>query len=408
MGGEMSQREILQYAIENGMIDTVYVQEKIEMQKRKELLRKHPYAIWEDKNGIWHTYLPDEKKGRIHRKRNDKKAIESVIMSYWKNIEDTPETFSDCYKRWREVQDQLVTDNTVAKYNTDYKRYFENAEFFNEAVKNINEEDVKVFICATVKEKKLCNKACKTLFGYVKNTFHSAMINKVIVENPMAFLEAKQFYKYCSQKERPIDKTLVSRDDFSRLSRQFAEDHSKNPNYIPTYAVEMASLTGMRAGELSALSWSDDKGTYLLIRKSEKFNRRTKSFFIDETKNKKSRVFPITPEIRKLLDDVKQVEKQYGYICEWVFANEDGRIHAPVISSCLKTKCRQLGIEERGIHSYRRTINSNLRCNGVSSTVAASLLGHTKEVNEQYYTFDVSTMDEKKEAVEAASRDQAC
>ena len=39
---------MLQYAIEHGMIDMSYVQEQMEMNKRKEFLRKHPYEIWED------------------------------------------------------------------------------------------------------------------------------------------------------------------------------------------------------------------------------------------------------------------------------------------------------------------------------------------------------------------------
>lgn len=74
-------------------------------------------------------------------------------------------------------------------------------------------------------------------------------------------------------------------------------------------------------------------------------------------------------------------------------------IHAPLISSCLKNKCRQLGISERGIHAFRKTFNSKLRCNGVSSIEAASLLGHSKEVNENYYTFDVSSLKEKADMV---------
>ena len=41
-----------------------------------------------------------------------------------------------------------------------------------------------------------------------------------------------------------------------------------------------------------------------------------------------------------------------------------------------------------------------MRCDGVSATMAASLLGHSPEVNEQYYTFDVSTMREKTKIVE--------
>ena len=84
-----------------------------------------------------------------------------------------------------------------------------------------------------------------------------------------------------------------------------------------------------------------------------------------------------------------------GYICEWVFANENGRIHAPVISSCLKNKCKQIGITEVGIHAYRRTLNSKMKCDGVSTTVAASLLGHTEEVNDKYYTFDVTDIKNK-------------
>jgi hypothetical protein len=40
-----------------------------------------------------------------------------------------------------------------------------------------------------------------------------------------------------------------------------------------------------------------------------------------------------------------------------------------------------------------------MRCSGVSATVAASLLGHTAEVNEQYYTFDVSSLQEKAKIV---------
>ena len=51
----MSDAELLKFAIENGMLDAALVQEKIEMQKREEILRKHPYDIWEGKNGKWYT-----------------------------------------------------------------------------------------------------------------------------------------------------------------------------------------------------------------------------------------------------------------------------------------------------------------------------------------------------------------
>ena len=79
----MSDAELLKYAVENAMIDAALVQEKIEMQKREELLNKHPYKIYQGKDGKWYTYLPDKKNGRILKKRTNKKDINYYS---WKNI----------------------------------------------------------------------------------------------------------------------------------------------------------------------------------------------------------------------------------------------------------------------------------------------------------------------------------
>ena len=46
------------------------------------------------------------------------------------------------------------------------------------------------------------------------------------------------------------------------------------------------------------------------------------------------------------------------------------------------------------------TVNSRLKCSGVSTTVASSLLGHTERVNEQNYTYDIWGINEKKSIIE--------
>lgn len=77
---------------------------------------------------------------------------------------------------------------------------------------------------------------------------------------------------------------------------------------MTVYAVELIILTGMRVGELSALTWDnirfDEK--YILINSSEKYNRLTKSYFIDKTKTGKERYVPIFPEIESLLLSIKK------------------------------------------------------------------------------------------------------
>lgn len=350
--------EQLKYLIENDMIDMAYVQAQFEMNKRKEYLEKHKYRIWKGKDGKWRTYLPDTKVGRKQLKRNTQKEIENAVVRFYESQDTMAEivTFKDMYFRWRKVQDKLVDDNTITKYETDYKRYFEDADFSKKDIKGITEEDIKIFVCETVKTRKLSKKACKTLFGYVKRVMNSARINHIISDKPMEFMEAKAFYKYCTEKKKPVEAQIIS--DMEKLYERFKEDYRNNPSYIPTYAVEFPSLTGMRVEEIAALSWSNIFDSYILVDKSEKYNRRTKDFYIDSTKNGKERVFPITEEIRGLLERVKKAELQYGFICEWVFAGKEGRIHA-----------------------YRRTVNSKMRCEGVSATVAAALLGHSEEVN---------------------------
>lgn len=58
----MNDVELLKYALEHGMINVSDVQEQIKMNKRKELLEKHPYSIWEGSDGNWYTYVPDDTK----------------------------------------------------------------------------------------------------------------------------------------------------------------------------------------------------------------------------------------------------------------------------------------------------------------------------------------------------------
>mgnify|MGYP002123635568 CR=1 FL=1 len=171
--------ELLHYALENDIIDLAYVQEKVKMNKRREYLSKHPFKIWEGKDGKWRTYLPDKTVGRRLVKRSSKTEIEGAVVKFYQADEEktVPVTFAEMYIRWKEVQAKLVSDNSIAKYNTDYRRYFAAAKFSQMEVTKITEESIKVFICETIKSQKLCKKASKTLFGYVKNVMNSAVIN---------------------------------------------------------------------------------------------------------------------------------------------------------------------------------------------------------------------------------------
>ena len=75
----------------------------------------------------------------IAKKR--KEDLEKVIIQYY----SAPLTFDDLYRHWRKSQDQMVSDNTTYKYDTDYKRYYQDTAFSKMDITKITEENVENF-----------------------------------------------------------------------------------------------------------------------------------------------------------------------------------------------------------------------------------------------------------------------
>ena len=258
-----------------------------------------------------------------------------------------------------------------------------------------------------VSDKPLALRAAKQLWYMVWDTFDWAARNRIIsaVKNPCLEIDFKRdFFRLTEEKDRPYDKIVIPPDQLQKLNQQYQEDHEKDQYYIPTYAVELASLTGMRAGEIAALRWSRVCNGYICIDSYDSQDKRTGEYRIkNRPKNQKIRYIPITDAIQELLDTVKRLEEEKGWITEYVFSGPNGRFTTAIISSCLKNKCQQAGVSAKGINAYRRTVNSLIRANGLSAQAAASVLGNTVLVNNAYYTFDLSSAQEKNASLEEAN-----
>ena len=362
------------------------------MAKVQEILRQHPYQIFHSSDGRWGTYLPDKDKKRRLVKRKERSDVVNAIVEFYTNDELS---FLDVYFKWRSYHDQMVSDASAQKYDSDEKRYFENQKFPRMEISKITRDDVEVFIKESIDSNKLCQSAAKTLYHYLDNTFNFGIRHGYILKSPMRYMQAKDFYKYTYESERSKKPKLISTDKLGMLQDRYESDLLERPDSIPIYAVIFSSLTGMRVGEIAALRWDCVYDDYILVDKSQKYNPKTRQYYISSTKNSKIRQFPLTDEIRSLLERVKLTESELGWLTDYIFSDANGPISFRKISSCLKNKCRQIGLDTVGIHAYRRTVNSMMALNGVPANVRATLLGHSKEVNEKYYTFDASSMDDK-------------
>ena len=392
--------------LERGKLEPTYVQTMIEMNKQQLLeIHRTKYKYWQGKNGNWNTYLPKENVeppyGRLVSKVNQERLDKAIIDYYLK--EDRTiivPTFREMYLKWRETKNLELSDNSILRYDSDYKRFFENTDFENLPINQINENTIKKFMLENVKKQQMCREACKKMFSYIRNTIRCARIEKVITDNPVEFLELKQFTRHCVEKAKPIEEQFFNDGELQMIQKGLQELYGNKPDFIPQYGVEMSLLTGMRVGEIAALKWEDVHKDYILIHTSIKHNRLKNEFHVSTTKTKKSRQFPMCDEISDLLKRIRDVQREYGCVSEFIFTDKKGGyINAQRISDCMKRLTNYLGIHGGGITALRKTINSNLRRSGVPVTIVASMLGHTPEVNDKYYTYDTSNLEEKQKII---------
>lgn len=404
MDNLISDAKILNYLVENGIIDRTIVAQNITQMENQQYLENHTCKLWLGNDGYWKTKVKEcDGHYRLIKKKN-KSDLEDAVIDHYKRLSLKDKSFKTRFSVWIERQkDCGRSDNTILKYKSDYRRFFEGYPIENLNIQDIDDVVLSRHIIQVLTEKQIPWRAFKDIMGYTSGVYDKAVRDKVIPENPFKYIDLPIFKKYCymSPVKTTVQRTLTH-TDLEILMDRIRNPRAHNTNKMCCFAIEMAIYTGMRVGELAGLMWEDiifDEDL-ILIRHSEKYNRVTKESYISTTKTGKERLFPLIDEIKTLLFKIRTYESEHGWLGDFVFQDADGRLTKSKIADT--TRNITMSDEFSGIksiHAIRRTFNSQLRCNGVSTTVASSLLGHTERVNEQNYTYDVSEMAEKKQAV---------
>lgn len=401
----------LNIGLKNGIISLVDIKEHMEMNKNQIIqLHQKMYLYWQSDDGIWHTCLPKEgveqpKGKRIESVSQDK--LNNRILDYYikeekakKEQKNNCPVFQEVYTNWRTIKDLELSGNSIYKYNTDWNRFFEGTEFAETRIDQINENTIRRFMLEKIKELGLCKETCRKFYSYIKNTIRYARIEKIITDNPVEFLEPKDFAKHCEEIEKPVNERFYNDSELAIIMKSLKAYYADIPTLMPPYAIELAIYTGMRVSELATLRWDDVSDDCISINKSAKHDRLNNEFYVGKTKTKKSRVYPVDEQIEELLNRIKMVQEENEILCEWIFTDGNGGYtHARNISDCMKRICKENKLSGGGITKLRKTTSSDLQRAGTPKSVVASMLGHTEEVNEKYYTYDTSNLDEKKEII---------
>lgn len=400
---ELSDKELLQFAMDSGMIDPNTIRKQIEMNERKKFLEMHDYNIWKGKNGLWYTYLPDDTKGRKLVKKKTKEEIDNAIVNYYKSKESEP-TIRWVFDSW--MSDKLrygeIQKQSYDRYYTDFDRYFVNNKDFKNyserKIKYITEDDLEEFVKITISSMNLTQKAYSGLRTIINGIFKYAKKKKysqISITNFMGDLDLsrRSFKKNIKLKENEVyqDGEIDTLTSYLRL-------HS---NDMRCQGLLLIFETGMRIGELCSLKPCDIKDDYIHVQRTEvkykndsgKWEMSVRDFPKSEAGD---RYIIITDNAKKTIKNILNIRSD----SEYLFSENGKRIRSNGFRRKLERVCNELGIKYRSNHKIRKTYGTMLIDSGVDESIIAEQMGHVDiSTTKKYYYFSNKSQEKKKEQI---------
>ena len=374
----LSDKELLQFALENGIINLNNLQAQIEMNERKKYLEMHKNKVWQDDNGKYKTYIPDEsaKGGRRLIERKSKQDFEDCIIAAYKDIENEP-YIETIFYRWlnQKMSYGEITKQTYDRYECDFVRFFKDARIYNMKFRYITENMLEDFIKLTIHNKKLTVKMWSNL-KLSKNTFTKKYTK-----------DSLQVFKNYEVQE--LEKYVLS----------------KEPDILE-YGILFAFLTGMRAGELSSLSYLDFDAELnaIIITKTEIHYKDESGKTIYEVREEPKTEAGFRGVI--LSDEALNVYKKIRALNpfgKYLFECNGERIRGYMFTRRLYSLCKKLNITRKSIHKARKTYGTKLIKANIDEKLIQQQMGH-KDISttRKYYLFNNLTNEEQIEQIRNA------
>ena len=376
---------------ESGAVDEKVLDDMLKSSKQMYVDKHHSREIFQITTGkmagYWKTYLGSERKQVVRRNYDD---LLDVVYEYYRFQE---RDYSTIFKEWLNYHSRKA--NLSPRSYRDYEDLYRilGVDIGSKKITAITDEDIENIIIRAASSGSIGSARLKRAFSVVRNVFAYAKRHRYVQEDPTELIDIEVYFKDCrsSRKRSDTDKEFTP-DELQLIRWDILS--SKHAQALPTALMALlASYTGMRAGELPALRWSDivtdrDGQQYIHIHRQQSLCDSTYTelpYTKDERRDPHGgRYFPITPLIQDILNLIRD---RLGECDEgFIFHDHGTWIKKDTYEQNLSRRCERLGITKGNNHAFRMALNSQLIDLGLSSAERAVLLGHTVRTNEQVYS----------------------
>lgn len=351
------------------------------------------------KKGRWHTYYGHGKnRVEVTSSTEDLLLLSLYEKYYSKECTNNLITFEKVFLELKQskLKYDNVTNQTVKLMDDMFNKYL--VSIASKEISLITSDDLKELYLDIVKTYKPKKERLKRIHQLVNEIFRFGLDKGFVTSIPSIGIDISRYYKDCDTKKRPVEAMQFSKEQIDIL-RQYALSNTSNPRAL---MMLLASKTGMRAGELSALKWIDISTERINICRQQVIRGKTleiTNYTKDERLNPNGgRFFPITNEIRLIFDLIRN---SIGVKGEFVFHDESGNMIAKnSYELYLKRVCKRLFTDRFKVfptnnHAFRKALNASMAENGIGLMTRAALLGHSPETNEKNYLIGDNRMIDK-------------
>jgi len=257
-------------------------------------------------------------------------------------------------------------------------------KLLEENINEITDDEVQRFIVSTLLPKTPKPALLKRLLQLLRAVFDYAVRKKLCYDNPLKYIVAQDYYKYCNQKVKTDEEKAFSSEELTKLSND-AENHLDNPRVLMAL---LAQETGMRVGELTALHKEDIDDRFIHVNRQQiKDGNEIKE--VPYTKDERlhphnGRYIPLTEEAKRIINLANNISGESLYLFH--DSNNPDMVTKDSYILNLRRRCRRLGCIPTNNHAFRMAFNSRLIEMGFSSSDRALILGHEVQTNEAHYS----------------------